>query len=114
MELYWYGFKLKRVIDGDTIVGDIDLGFNMFINDQHIRVAKVNTPEVRGKEKEEGLKVKSSVEGVLEAATEIRIHTTERDSFGRVIADVYVRHHTESWMSIADFLIANNLGEVVW
>ena len=42
--MYTYKAKLIRVIDGDTIVADIDLGFNMILRDQHIRLTGINTP----------------------------------------------------------------------
>ena len=50
--LYLYKAHVTDVYDGDTIT--IDLGFNTWIKDERIRLARINTPEVRGKEKVEG------------------------------------------------------------
>lgn len=43
--MYEYGIRFKRLIDGDTFVCDIDLGFGIWIVDQHCRLFGVDTPE---------------------------------------------------------------------
>lgn len=48
-----------RVIDGDTVVLDIDLGFDTWLRNQTIRLYGLNTPEITGEEKPEGLKSKA-------------------------------------------------------
>lgn len=49
--MYEYGIRYKRLIDGDTFVCDIDLGFGIWLVDQHCRLFGVDTPE---KNTEEG------------------------------------------------------------
>ena len=55
---YWYKAKCVAIYDGDTITCDIDLGFNMIMRGQKIRLYGIDTPEIRGDEREEGLKAK--------------------------------------------------------
>lgn len=43
--MYEYGIRFKRLIDGDTFVCDIDLGFGIWLVDQHCRLFGVDTPE---------------------------------------------------------------------
>ena len=43
--MYEYGIKFKRVIDGDTFVCDIDLGFGIWLIDQHCRLHGIDAPE---------------------------------------------------------------------
>lgn len=43
--MYEYGIRYKRLIDGDTFVCDIDLGFGIWLMDQHCRLFGVDTPE---------------------------------------------------------------------
>mgnify|MGYP003338125146 CR=1 FL=1 len=43
--MYEYGIKFLRVIDGDTFVCNIDLGFGIWLNDQHCRLHGIDTPE---------------------------------------------------------------------
>jgi len=54
--VYEYKIKIKRVIDGDTIVADIDLGMNVIRINEHIRLYGINTPETRTKDLEEKTK----------------------------------------------------------
>src|SRR5215213_8353540 len=45
-ELYTYSVRLVRVVDGDTIVFDIDLGFKVWLRNQSVRLYGVNTAEM--------------------------------------------------------------------
>ncbi len=51
--MYLYKAKLVRVIDGDTIDLDIDLGFDVWLKKQRIRLAGIDSPECRTKNKAE-------------------------------------------------------------
>jgi len=86
---YFYNFTLIRVIDGDTIVGNIDLGFNLSLNNQHLRLYGIDTPEIRGLHKTQGLNIKSFVIKCLTPLTPILIQSLGYDSFGRILAIVY-------------------------
>ena len=62
--MYEYPCKIIRVIDGDTVDVDIDLGFAVWLKKQRIRLYGVDTPESRTSDKEEkkyGLKAKAFV-----------------------------------------------------
>ena len=93
-----YVYKIKRlnsVVDGDTIDCDIDLGFDISIN-QRIRLAGIDTPESRTKdinEKKWGLESKdflkkklSECKGNLVIKTE-KIDSTEK--YGRILGWLY-------------------------
>ncbi|WP_299970189.1 hypothetical protein [uncultured Roseobacter sp.] len=56
--LYEYKAKIVRVYDGDTVWADIDLGFNVTLNNEPLRLHRIDTPEVRGEEKERGLQIR--------------------------------------------------------
>lgn len=73
--MYTYKLKVNRVIDGDTVDGTIDLGFNILIK-QRIRLFGINAPETRLqksiknlderiKEKENGIKAKNRLKELL-------------------------------------------------
>ncbi len=53
--MYNYKAKVTRVIDGDTIEVNIDLGFHLESKDQCIRLFGINAPEMRGASKEDGM-----------------------------------------------------------
>lgn len=90
--MYTYKAKIKRVIDGDSIVIDIDLGFDTWIKDQSVRLHGIDTPEVRTKdplEKAHGKLAKAFVEQVLPEGAEVAITTVkDGDKFGRVLGIV--------------------------
>ena len=44
--MYTYAALVQRVIDGDTVVVDIDVGFHVWLRAQHIRLAHINAPEL--------------------------------------------------------------------
>ena len=51
--MYKYRCKLKKVVDGDTVDIDIDLGFEVWLKNQRVRLYGVDTPESRTRDKEE-------------------------------------------------------------
>ena len=94
--MYEYSVKkLYKVVDGDTIDVDIDLGFNISYY-QRVRLAGIDTPESRTTDKVEkalGLEVKKRLDEVLKAATKIVIKTEKPDStekYGRILGWVYL------------------------
>ena len=52
-DLYLYRIDNIRVIDGDTIDCDIDLGFDVWLHKQRIRLYGIDAPETRTKDLEE-------------------------------------------------------------
>lgn len=87
---YTYESELVRVIDGDTVVLDIDLGFETWLRNQTIRLYGLNTPEITGEEKPEGLKVKTWMEERL-AGREIVLQSIQdkKGSFGRWLGIIF-------------------------
>ena len=45
--MYEYKVNIIKVIDGDTVDVDIDLGFGMWIKDERVRIMGIDTPESR-------------------------------------------------------------------
>ena len=98
MNFYFYKADVVRVIDGDTIVCNIDLGFDNWIHNEHVRLLGINTPEVRTRdpiEKKAGLEAKAFVEQFLKLHNNKVILETVYDSggkYGRTLATVHVEH----------------------
>ena len=66
--MYQYNCKIVKVVDGDTVDVDIDLGFDVWLKKQRIRLYGVDTPESRTRDLEEkkyGLAAKAFVESYL-------------------------------------------------
>jgi micrococcal nuclease len=90
-----FKFRLARVIDGDSLEGDIELGFGVVLQRQKIRLAGVDTPESRTSDLEEkyyGMLAKDFV--VRWCAVDnpmwlvVREGEASYDKFGRILADL--------------------------
>jgi micrococcal nuclease len=93
--------SVHKVVDGDTIDADIDLGFDISLT-KRIRLAGIDTPESRttdAKEKALGLEVKDWLKHRLEFAKDILIKTELPDStekYGRIIGHLFINGETTS------------------
>lgn len=91
--IYNYAVTLDRVIDGDTIVVDIDLGFDIHETEQAVRLAHVNCPELPT---DEGQKAKDFTINWLKHAKRegwpLILQVTRydaREKYGRVLAYIF-------------------------
>lgn len=107
-----YEYRVKQVIkivDGDTIDVDIDLGFNIFYS-QRVRLAGIDTPESRTidkKEKALGLESKQRLKDILSKAEKIVIRTEKPDSsekYGRILGWIFL---DGAELSVNEALIAD-------
>ena len=90
--MYTYKIKLDRVVDGDTIDANIDLGFDIFTK-KRIRFKGINTPESRTRDLEEkarGLAAKDRVKQLLEGAKEITLQSHGVGKYGRCLGELFV------------------------
>ena len=92
---------IHKVIDGDTVDADIDLGFDISLT-KRIRLAGVDTPESRTSddhEKKYGLEAKEWLKHRVEGAHDIIIKTELPDStekYGRIIGHLFINNETTS------------------
>jgi micrococcal nuclease len=93
-----YIYRIKsvgKVVDGDTIDADIDLGFDISLT-KRIRLAGIDTPESRTKdeyEKKLGLEAKEWLKYRLKDSNDIVIRTEKPDStekYGRIIGHLFI------------------------
>ena len=87
--LYIYRLKNIRVIDGDTIETDVDLGFSVTLSKVKMRLAGLNCPEVNTPE---GIKAKTYTENWIKYSpqNDICAKIVERkDKYGRALGFVY-------------------------
>lgn len=89
--MYEYKATIRRVIDGDTVDMDVDLGFGTWRANERMRLAIINAPEMKGTERPAGIKSKQHLEALLPLGTEVVIRTEKdkSDSFGRWIAHIF-------------------------
>jgi len=82
--LYTYEAELERVVDGDTIIVRIDLGFNV-LKRERIRLRGVDAAEI---ETDEGKKAEKFVRKKLKGIEKVILRTHWHDMYGRYVADV--------------------------
>lgn len=83
---YYYNCNLDRVIDGDTIDVDIDLGFNVVLSKRRVRLMGIDTPESRTRnlaEKALGLKAKERLTELC--GSRLQLLSQGTDKYGRVL-----------------------------
>lgn len=93
-----YDVKVLKVVDGDTVDVDIDLGFGIVLTDERVRIMGIDTPESRTSNKVEkvfGLAAKARLKELLGEET-ILITTDNKHGedmkgkFGRILGDFRV------------------------
>ena len=93
---YWYRCKPVRVIDGDTVVLNVDLGFDIWM-ERVCRLRGIDAPEVRGLERPEGQKSKASLDWILSEGDHSHFMKCYKDrtgKYGRYIIDLYQDGHS--------------------
>lgn len=94
----YHNVTLDRIVDADTLDFNLDLGFHIFVK-HRFRLAGINAPEIRGDERAYGLIAKNRVESLLNECPISRIITFKADSFGRWLADVYLKQEDNTFES---------------
>jgi len=111
--MYTYKAKLDRVVDGDTIDANIDLGFDITIH-KRIRLTGIDTPESRTRdleEKKRGLAAKARLIELLEDGDFI-LESREVGKFGRVLGTIHVVG--DSSVNINDKLVEEGHAVEYW
>lgn len=107
--MYEYPVKVLRVVDGDTVDVDIDLGFGVWMRKQRIRMLGIDTPESRTRDKEEkvyGLAAKAFLkEALKQGPVTLRTVKDGKGKFGRILGEFIVNN-----ININEFMIVNYHG----
>ena len=95
--MYEYNCKIVRVVDGDTVDVDIDLGFDTWRCGERIRLYGIDTPECRTRDAEEkaaGILAKEFVENALHVGGTYKLQTREKGKFGRFLGVIFISART--------------------
>ena len=114
--MHEYKCKILRVVDGDTVDVDIDLGFGIWMHKERVRLLGIDTPESRTRDKEEkvfGLAAKERVKELLPIGS-MQVLKTEIDKsgedkkgkFGRILGDFKIYFPAyDRWSTLTESLI---------
>jgi micrococcal nuclease len=111
-QLFNYRAVVTGVYDGDSITVDIDLGFNNWMKNQKVRLYGINTPELRGEERPDGLIARDRLrELILDKEIIIKSYKDKAGKYGRWLATVLLKQD-EGFEDINMLLLAEGLAEI--
>ena len=109
--MYEYRCKVIKVVDGDTVDVDIDLGFDIVIKGERVRIMGIDTPESRTRDKVEkkfGLASKARLKELIGGKSGPILKTQinrkgedMRGKFGRILGDFV----TDNGRLVTDILV---------
>ena len=110
--MYEYRCKVVKIIDGDTVDVDIDLGFGVWLKKERIRMFGIDTPESRTRdldEKKYGLMAKDYITKLLDDEGGIVLKTRKdaEGKYGRILGELW-RTTDFADTSINDLMIKNH------
>jgi micrococcal nuclease len=109
--LYHYNAMVTAAYDGDTITVDIDLGLRTTIKGEKVRLNRINTPEVRGEEREAGLVSRDWLrERIVGRSVLIETFKDKKGKYGRYIAEIWLPENN-GYTNINDELVEKGLAE---
>jgi len=93
MSIYNYKAIITRVIDGDTVIADIDLGFGVWLRDQHLRLNAYDAPELHSRNEAERAHAKVARDVLrtfvdIDAQVFVRTYKDKKEKYGRWLADI--------------------------
>ena len=112
--MYEYKATVVKVVDGDTVDVDIDLGFDCWMHNQRIRLYGIDTPECRTRNKQEkahGLLAKEYVQKALIVGEVYALRTREKGKFGRYLGEIKVGRTTLNKLLIKEGLAVEYTGQ---
>jgi micrococcal nuclease len=98
--MYEYRVEVLKVIDGDTVDVDIDLGFGVWLKNERVRLYGIDTPESRTRDLEEkkfGLAAKERLKELLKDDVYLRTMVGRggedmKGKFGRILGDFVAQY----------------------
>ena len=92
--MFEYNAEIIRVVDGDTLIALIDVGFHTHVKST-LRLYGINTPETRTRnleEKEKGIAASERVEELLQQCNyKVRLNSHGIGKFGRCLAEISLK-----------------------
>jgi len=114
--MYEYKCKVIKIVDGDTVDVDIDLGFGVWLKDERVRIMGIDTPESRTRDKVEKLfgaaakeRLKQLIGGASGPILKTQVNKDGEDmkgKFGRILGDFQCYDHKhDAWRMVTDVLV---------
>lgn len=90
--MYRYKVEVTRIVDGDTVDVDVDLGFGMVYKKQRVRMMGIDTPESRTRNLEEKYYGKASKANLIKIldGKDIQMVSYDKGKFGRILGELFI------------------------
>lgn len=93
------------VYDGDTCTVDIDLGLNIWLRNEKMRLNRIDAPEIVGVTKADGLAARDALrELILGETVLLQTLKDKKEKFGRWLAEISV-DRSGAWVNVNDLLV---------
>jgi micrococcal nuclease len=114
--MHEYRCTIRRVVDGDTVDVNIDLGFGIWVRNERVRLYGIDTPESRTRDLEEkkcGIYAKQCVEAFMpvDSNQTLKTYKDKVGKFGRVLGEFVVYDpEQDRQTTINEYMIRNKIG----
>ena len=114
--MHEYRCTIRRVVEGDTVDVDIDLGFGIWVRNERVRLYGIDTPESRTRDLEEkkcGIYAKQCVEAFMpvDSNQTLKTYKDKVGKFGRVLGEFVVYDpEQDRQTTINEYMIRNKIG----
>ena len=111
-----YKAKVVKVVDGDTMDVDIDLGFSIVLAKQRIRLFGIDTPESRTRDKEEKFYGKLAAQFLKDRCKKgsyitLRTYLDKKGKFGRILGEIVVDKINLNQQMVKEHLAVEYFGQ---
>lgn len=104
--LYHYRATVTAVHDGDTCTVDIDLGLGTWVHGAHVRLNRINAPELHGVDQARGEAARDYLTGLLlDKAIVLQTIKDTREKFGRYLGEVWLERDGQPALNVNDDLV---------
>lgn len=113
--MYEYRASVVKVVDGDTVDFNVDMGFHITVQDR-FRLNGIDTPELHASDptvRAAAVAAKEALTNLLASATTITIQTqkNEGDKYGRWLVTIQITKADSTVVSVVDWMLANGYGK---
>ena len=114
--MHEYRCTIRRVVDGDTVDVDIDLGFGIWVRNERVRLYGIDTPESRTRDLEEkkcGIYAKQCVETFMpvDSTQILETHKDKVGKYGRILGEFVVYDpEQDRQTTINEYMIRHKIG----
>lgn len=112
MKYFYENVYVTKVYDGDTITVDIDFGMDVCLKNLKIRLYGIDSPELRGKDKEIGKVSRDFLKSlILKKTIVLETIKDKKGKYGRYLGIVYLKDEQDNLINVNELLIKEGMAK---